>query len=222
MFGPIMRFRTRTELVVEMGPIARNDMPEFIKDGGLQSYEVLKFLGRRLAPVLDDEYHWYDSARTATDKIVWGYYLVEEDRRTLIGSTDLREIGKEFLPCYTATGGVVIFRQDLWGKGIVSACHRALTMYAFDFLGLDAINAGVHVLNLASLNSVVNIGYVPMYVDRESGLHHGKVNQAWQLRQINPNGGWWRNATPPTDEWIEAAKKTKAALAWARANVKLP
>ncbi len=205
-----------------MRPISRDDMPGFISSGGLQSYEVLKFLGSRRAPVLDDEYAWYDSARVATDKIVWGYYLVEEGRKTLIGSTDLRDIGKEFLPCFTATGGVVIFRQDMWWKGIVSACHKALTMYAFDYMGLDAISAGVHVLNEASLRSVVNIGYVQMYIDRESGLHQGKANEAWQLRQVNPNGRWWRNATPPTTEWKDAAVKTKAALKWARENVELP
>ena len=62
MFGPIMRFTVeKSGLDIELAPLKREEMPLFVADGGMQSYEVLKFLGRTTAAVLEDEYDWFDN-----------------------------------------------------------------------------------------------------------------------------------------------------------------
>jgi RimJ/RimL family protein N-acetyltransferase len=226
MFGPIMRFEARLGLKIEMAPISRTDMPVFIQAGGMQSYEVIKFLGRSNAPVLEDEYEWFDNARADKDDVIWGIYVVDAGQRTLIGNTGLHDVnGAMFSPCKSATSGFMIFRPEFWGKGIAGACHKARTMYAFDMLGLVCIRSGVIFENEASRRAVESVGYAVHHSDRMSGLHKGEPRRDYALMCVNPDkyvwAYWWRSSSPPK-RWRDARVKTTKALEWARQNIEFP
>lgn len=225
MFGPPMRFKTRTGLTIEMAPLSREVMPQVIEGGGLQRYQVNKFLGRLGAPVLEDEYEWYDHARVNREDIVWGIYLHEDGHKWLIGTTALHNInGQDHSPYKSATSGFMIFRNELWGKGIAGACHRARTMYAFDVLGLVIIDSKVIFENEASRRAVESVGYVVRATNRMPGLYQGEARVDYELRLINPDryawNYWWRDEKP-NEEWVKARNKTKEALKWARSHVEL-
>lgn len=226
MFGHIMRFNIeKSELVIEMGPLKREDMPEFIKYGGMQSYEVSKFLGRTSAPVLEDEYEWFDKARGLQNDVLWGIYVVEDESRTIIGTTGLHSVGVENRPFYSAVSGFMIFRPEYWGKGIAGACHRARTMYAFDVLGLVQIRSGVLCANEASRRAVESVGYVNEATGRMHGLYRGEPRYDYRLACINPEkyawAYWWGKKRPGKKFQI-ARTKTIEALNWAREHVELP
>lgn len=226
MFGPIMRVSTRTELKIELAPLTREDMPEFVKNGGMQSYEVIKFLGRSNAPVLEDEYEWFEKTRADKDDVIWGIYVIDGNTRILIGNTGLHDVnGDKYSPCKSATSGFMIFRPEFWGQGIAGACHRARTMYAFDVLGLVVIRSGVIFQNEASRRAVESVGYVVHHTDRMPSLNQGEPRENYALQCINPDkyvwGYWWRSIKP-TKKWRDARIKTIAALEWAREHVELP
>lgn len=226
MFGPIMRFKTHKDLQIEMAPLKRELMGEFVQDGGMQSYEVLKFLGRSSAAVLEDEYDWYDKTREGKDDIIWGIYVIEGDKKMLVGTTGLHDInGTAYSPCKSATSGFMIFRPEYWGRGIAGACHRARTMYAFDILGLVCIRSRVIFENTASRRAVESVGYAIHHTDRMGGLYKGEPRQDYALLCINPDkyvwGYWWRGVKP-AKKWRDARVKTTAAMAWARTNVTFP
>jgi len=216
----------KSGLRVELAPLKREDMPEFVKDGGMQSYEVLKFLGRTTAAVLEDEYDWFEKVRKDKDDLVWGIYVIDGDSRIIIGTTGLHDIKSAmWAPCKTGTSGFMIFRSEYWRQGMAGACHRARTMYAFDVLGLVAIRSGVIFENEASRRAVESVGYVVHHTDRMHGLYMGEPRQDYALSCVNPDkyvwAYWWRSERP-AKKWRDARVKTTAALKWARENVVLP
>ena len=226
MFGPIMHFKTKTGLSVELAPLKRTDMPAFVEDGGMQSYEVLKFLGRVTAPVLEDEYEWFDKVRKDDNDLVWGIYVVDGDSRIVIGTTGLHDInGTMWSPYRTATTGIMNISKEYWGQGIAGACHRARTMYAFDVLGLVVIRSGVIFENEASRRAVESVGYMIHHFDRMHGLYKGEPREDYALMCVNPDtfvwNYWWRRKKLDP-QWHEARKKTGAALRWAHQNVEMP
>ena len=224
MFGPIMRFNMHaTKLHIEMAPLSRDVMAEFIRDGAMQSYEVLKFLGRNSAPVLEDEYDWFEKTRVSNDDVIWGIYVIDGEIKTLIGTTGLHDInGQIFSPCRSATSGFMIFRHEFWGRGIAGGCHRARTLYAFDTLGLVCIRSRVLFENTASRRAVESVGYVVNHTDRMGGLYKGEPRQDYALLCVNPDKYvwqyWWRTNTPE-QKWLDGRKKATTALKWARKHV---
>jgi len=211
----------------ELAPLKREDMPEFVKDGGMQSYEVLKFLGRTTAAVLEDEYDWYDNkARKSENDLIWGIYVIDGDSRIIIGTTGLHDIyGRTFFPKASCTSGIMIFRPEYWGKGIAGACHRARTMYAFDVLGMVAIRSGVICPNEASRRAVESVGYVVHHTDRMHGYHNGAPRNDFALLCVNPCKyiwPYWWHAEKPTKRYRDGRKKATVAIEWARQNVVLP
>ena len=227
MFGPTMRFQVeKSGLTVELAPLKKEEMPLFVETGGMQSYEVLKFLGRTSAAVIEDEYEWFEKTRQSKDDLVWVIYVIDGDSRIIIGTTGLHDINSDmWSPYKTATSGFMIFRPEYWGKGIAGACHRARTMYAFDVIGLVCIRSGVIFENEASRRAVESVGYVVHHTDRMHGLYMGEPRQDFALQCINPDkyvwNYWWRDQNPGK-KWRDARKRTAEALDWARTNVTLP
>ena len=73
-FGPIMRFKVG-DLDIELAPLTHESMSEFVNlshGGGMQRHQVTRYLGRRLAPTVEDEHEWFDKTRADRTSIVWG------------------------------------------------------------------------------------------------------------------------------------------------------
>ncbi len=221
-FSPIMRFSVG-ELQIELAPLTKEVMPEFVSPG-LQQASVTHFLNMKLAPVLEDEHEWFEKTRTAKDTLAWGIWLIEGEKRALIGNSALNGIEINSAKMHQATSGSLIFRKEYWGKGIASAAHKARTWYAFHEMGMHRIMSAVIHGNEGSLKALTRSGYNLVYIERNTVFVDGQIRHQNNLECLNPNepfwSQWW-HGEEPTAEALAARRLTKKALAWAKANVEL-
>lgn len=217
-FGSIMRVKAR-DLDIELSPMTRDDMGDFIRPG-IQSANITKFLETK-AKVLEDEYEWYDKIRKDETSITWGVYVLHGTERELIGTTSLHHIKKDFF--FDAGTGSLLFKQEYWGKGIASAIHRARTWYAFQVVGIDRLWSEVLQGNVASRRALEKTGYYGTYMIRNSKFADGRLRHMDRLECLNPNAfqRWW-HGDRPIKAAQEARKRTEAAMTWASQNVTLP
>lgn len=226
-FGPIMRLKAG-ELTIELAPLTKEVMGEFINlehGGGMQRLEVRRYTSSITAPVLEDEHDWFEKTRQSKDSIVWGIWLIEDDRRILIGNTSLFSFDEGHTKLIQqATSGSMIFRKEYWGKGIASSIHKARTWFAFQHLGLHRVKSAVIQGNVGSLKALGRSGYSLVYVERNEQFINGQLRHLDCLECLNPNESfwnqWWHGDRPPRRA-LEARKCTQEALAWAEENVEL-
>lgn len=220
-FGPIMQLKIG-ELLIELAPLNGDVMREFVTDGGMQHHGVTRYMGRRTAPALEDELEWYERVRTEKDSLIWGIWLIGGSSHKLIGTSGLHSIGGEHFR--SATSGSMIFRREHWRKGIVKHCHMARTWYGFVQLGLTQIRSAVMDGNEGSLRALQRSGYTAVATERNKTFVDGRFLHQTNLECINPDAAfwdrWWGNDPVPA-EFSEARGKTREALGWAQAEVKL-
>lgn len=219
-FGPIMRVKVG-ELDIELAPIGKEDVSAFISPG-LQTATVSRYLSIGTALTLEDEQEWYEKTRTDKDSRVWGIWVREGERRTLIGSTALNGIKRTHV--HQATSGSLIADQTYWGRGIASAIHKARTWYAFQHLGLHRIMSAVLHGNVGSRKALGRSGYELVYVERNEQFVDGSLRHMDCLECLNPAepfwSQWW-HGDRPTRAAREARGRTREAMAWAEQNVTL-
>ena len=219
-FGPIMQLKAG-ELSIELAPINRDDLGEFVAPG-MQQASITKYLGRRNAPVFEDEQEWFDRTRKEENSIVWGIYVHEKESRRLIGNTALTHI--EHDPLLQSTSGSMIFRKEYWGKGIASSIHRARTWYAFEQLGHIRIKSAVIQGNIASKKALEKVGYEHIYTERNTAFIDGRLRHQDNLAVINPSDRpwlqWWGDDTPSASA-LAARQRALEAMEWASKNVTL-
>ena len=226
-FGPIMRLKAG-ELTIELAPLTKEVMGEFINlehGGGMQRLEVRRYTSSVTAPVLEDEYDWFEKTRQSKDSIVWGIWVIEDDKRILIGNTSLFSFSEGHAKLILqATSASMIFRQEYWGRGIASSIHKARTWFAFQHLGLHRVKSAVIQGNVGSLKALSRSGYSLVYVERNEQFVSGQLRHLDCLECLNPNepfwGQWWHGDRPPRRAF-EARRCTQVALAWAEENVEL-
>ncbi len=227
-FGPIMRFKVG-DLTIELAPLIKEEMGQFVNlehGGGMQRHVVTRYLGRQTAPVLEDEYDWFEKVRASTD-IIWGIWLVEDDKRILIGNSSLSGIGEQGHSGFIrqATSGAMIFRPEYWGMGIASAAHKARTWYAFKYLGLHRIMSAVIQDNGRSSRALAHSGYNYVYTERNETFINGQLRHMNCFECLNPLDLFWRqwwHGDRPSASALRARQLTLQALAWADENVELP
>lgn len=215
-----MRFKVE-ELQIELAPLAREDMSVFVENGGMQNHGVTRLLGHTGgAPVLEDEYEWFDKTRGDKTSVCWGIYVLEGDRRTLIGNTSLNGINREMMPY--AVSGCLIFRPEYWGKGIAKHCHRARTWYGFTQLNLAQIRSAAYDSNAGSRKALESVGYVPVFQERNTGFVDGQYIGMTSYSLINPlkcHWNFWWHGDPIPVEYRTARKRAKTAIRWAEDHV---
>lgn len=226
-FGPIMRLKAG-ELTIELAPLTKEVMGEFINlehGGGMQRLEVRRYTSSVTAPVLEDEHDWFEKTRQSKDSIVWGIWVIEDDKRILIGNTSLFSFSEGHAKLILqATSASMIFRKEYWGRGIASSIHKARTWFAFQHLGLHRVKSAVIQGNVGSLKALSRSGYSLVYVERNEQFVSGRLRHLDCLECLNPNepfwGQWWHGDRPPRRA-LEARRCTQVALAWAEENVEL-
>jgi len=220
-FGPIMRFRVG-DLFIELAPLSKEAMAEFVNPG-MQQFKVRQYTGSHTAPVLEDELSYFDKVRADRTSLVWGIWLIEDGKRTLIGISSLVDIKIDHT--HQATSGSLIFRKEYWGKGIASAAHKARTWYAFQHMGLHRIMSAVIQGNVGSLKALTRSGYTKVYTERNEKFIDGQLRHLDHLECLNPNepfwAQWW-HGDRPTKANLAARALTCETLEWAEQNVELP
>ncbi|MEO6109684.1 MAG: GNAT family protein [Candidatus Saccharimonadales bacterium] len=221
-FGPIMRF-TVDELHIELAPLNKEVMSEFINPGMNQA-SITRYLASHVAKTIEDEEEWYEKTRKAEDVIVWGIWLIEGEKRTLIGNSALEHIEISDAHMHQAISGSLIFRKELWGRGIASAAHKARTWYAFHEVGMHRITSAVIHGNGGSLKALKRSGYELVYVERNTVFVDGQVRHQDNLECLNPEDPFWSqwwHGERPSKRAIDARLRTREALKWAEENVEL-
>jgi RimJ/RimL family protein N-acetyltransferase len=216
------------KLTIELAPLTKEVMGEFISlehGGGMQRLEVRRYTSSITAPVLEDEHDWFEKTRQSKDSIVWGIWLIEDDRRILIGNTSLFSFDEGHTKLIQqATSGSMIFRKEYWGKGIASSIHKARTWFAFQHLGLHRVKSAVIQGNGGSLKALSRSGYSLVYVERNEQFINGQLRHLDCLECLSPSESfwnqWWHGDRPPKRA-LEARKCTQEALVWAEENVEL-
>ncbi len=219
-FGSIMRLQAG-EFLIELAPLNREVMSEFIKPG-MQSAHITKYLVTG-AKVLEDEYEWFESVRTDKASLTWGVWIVKDDERELIGTTSLHHLKKDFF--YEAGSGSLLFKRKYWGKGIASAIHQARTWYGFHVEGLDRVWSEVLQGNVASRRALEKSGYYVTHVRRNEKFVEGTLRHIDQLECLNPNDATWKRwwgDDHPTKAARDARRRAQDAMKWASENVTLP
>lgn len=219
-FGPIMQL-TVDELSIELAPIDKESVSAFVSPG-LQQASVSNYLAMGVAPTLEDEQEWYEKVRTEKDSRVWGIWVTEKDKRTLIGTTALNDIRRDHV--HLATSGSLIADHSYWGRGIASHIHKARTWYAFRHLGLHCVRSEVLHGNIGSSKALERSGYEVTHVERNVKFVDGSLRNADHLECVNPNDPFWSqwwHGDRPTKRFIGARQRTSEALEWAEQNVKL-
>jgi RimJ/RimL family protein N-acetyltransferase len=219
-FGPIMQLKVG-ELTVELAPIAKSDLGEFVAPG-MQQASISRYLRRRAAPVLEDELDWFEKTRSEVSSLVWGIYIIDGDKRILIGDTALQDITDDHF--IQSVSGSMIFKKEYWGRGIASAIHKARTWYVFYHLGHDRIKSAVVHGNVASRKALEKSGYTPVFIERNTVFVNGKFCHQDNLECLNPSEQswrrWWGGERPPRHS-LDARQKTLEAMEWALGNVTL-
>ncbi len=221
-FGPIMRFTLTDSTIVELAPLNKEVMGEFVSPG-MQQGSITRYLLRRNAPVLEDEHEWFDRVRQQTDALTWGIWVVENDERKLIGSSGLHNI--EYRQVAHATSGSMIFDSSYWGRGIASGAHKARTWYGFTQLGFHCIKSAVAFPNIGSRKALEKSGYHVVSTERNVSFVDGQLQHQYNLECINPASLAWRvwwGDDRPTKAALEARQRTLASLEWAAKNVEMP
>lgn len=227
-FGPIMRF-TVGELQIELAPMTKEAMPEFVNlghGGGLQRRSITRYMGMDSAPTAEDEADWFEKTRVAKDSLIWGIWIVDGESRTLIGNSALVDIDKDGHSglIRQATSGSLIFRPEFWGKGTASVAHKARTWYAFNELGLHRIKSAVIKQNIGSRTALERSGYTFVYTERNEQYAQGELQHMDCLECLNPLelfwSQWWHGDRPSKTS-LAARRLTREVMDWADKNVEL-
>ncbi len=218
MFGTIMQLKVGS-MTIRLAPFTREEIGEFVKNGGMQSHIIIRYLGHHNAFVLDDELEWFDHTRKDKLKIVWGIWdYTDPDHPVLIGNTSLTDITQH--PMCQAVSGSMIFRQEYWGKGIATAIHKARTRYGFLEMNLDRIKSAVTFPNTASRKALEHSGYNIHSIERNFEFTDGQLLHRYNLECINPASWstWWHSDTP-SQAAKNARPRVQEAIEWAKQNV---
>jgi ribosomal-protein-alanine N-acetyltransferase len=75
---------------------------------------------------------------------------------------------------------LVIGEKSCWGKGYATEAIRAVTVWAFDELGLERVEAGCYDQNTGSLRAFLKVGYsVEGYHRRSVVLDGARTGSFW-------------------------------------------
>jgi len=90
----------------------------------------------------------------ASDAVLFGIWV--DGHRTHCGTVRLHQINRSV---GTGVLGICIFDKSSWGCSVGSGAIDAVTRWAFDHLGLDAIEAGAYAENVGSWKAFLKVGY---------------------------------------------------------------
>ena len=215
--GHRMAVTTRDGQDIVLRPYRLDDAEHMV--AGMQSYGVVRTLGRVFAPSLEEERKWIEER--AADPAGFGWAITIDDRP--IGS-----IGIEGIANRRGTAGAVIYDASKWNAGVASAAARAAMYYAVTAHDMLAVDAGVYACNPGSYKLQLGIGFVLVGRKPQGGVVDGVPQDMLQLLWVNPETACWnyfwrgqKNAVGVEEPFSAGRRRARAALAWARQNVTL-
>ena len=190
-FGPWLEIREES-VHLRLGPLRREDARRFVAADagfGMQSYEVVRYLGGPMVPTEQGEDEWWDKASKDDNQVNWGVFLpAADDEWKLVGNTSLslRRDRRQ------AESGFVLFDRAHWRQRVASTAHLGRTLFAFGVLDLLAITSSVAAPNVGSNRALAGVGYVQTGTRYSLGVADGRVVDSIEYLLPNPAEEAWR------------------------------
>lgn len=215
MYGTHMVIRRPSGLVVNLRPFSKEDIPVMVEY--FSSMKTHMNTSGLFGQTLENELEWYEKNRKDPDSCTWA--IQPEDCAEAIGVTSLHHINDRNNAC---SSGIIIWRQDWWGKGIASAAHLGRTLFAADYLNRWIIRSSVRTQNPGSHRALLRVGYTVWGVEPRSTLRAGIWLDTFNLAWIHPERVSVLYPEGLPDLYSEGVAKAKIALETARREVSFP
>lgn len=214
MYG-IRMIVSHNGLTVSLRPFSREDVPVLVEH--FSSMKTHMYTMGLFGQTLENELEWYEKNRSDLDGCVWAIQPDGVDQA--IGVTSLHHINDRGNSC---SSGVIIWRQDWWGKGVASAVHLGRTLFAADYLNRYIIRSSVRSENLASSRALVRVGYTVWGTEPRSIFRAGRWLDTYNLAWLHPDriGVLYPEGLP--EMYKDGVTKAAIALETARREVTFP
>lgn len=202
-------------LTINLRPFAKEDISVLVKY--FSSMKTHMNTMGLFGQTLENELEWYEKNRTDPDGCVWA--IQPEGSDEPIGATSLHHINSREGSC---SSGIIIWRQDWWGKGVASATHLARTLFAADYLNQGIIRSSVRTQNPGSFKALERVGYTIWGTEPRSILRAGKWVDTYYLAWINPERVSVLYPEGLPKKYAAGVKRAAKALEIARREVIFP
>ncbi len=165
-------------LVINLRPFCKEDISVLVRY--FSSLKTHMNTNGLFGQTLENELEWYEKNRTDKGSCVWA--IQPEGCNEPIGVTALHDINNRDNAC---SSGIIIWRQDWWGKGVAGAAHLGRTMFAADYLNRYLIRSSVRTQNPASHKALLRVGYTVWGIEPRS-TKRGKWLDTYNLTWMHP------------------------------------
>lgn len=214
MYGMNMTV-THKGLTVHLRPFSKEDIAVLVRY--FSSMKTHMNTAGMFGQTLESELEWYEKNRTDPDCVTWA--IQPEGCDEPIGVTSLHKINSRDGSC---SSGIIIWRQDWWGRGVASACHLARTLFAADYLNRSIIRSSVRTGNPGSFRALERVGYTIWGTEPRSTLRAGKWLDTYMLAWIHPERVSVLYPEGLPKKFAAGVKRAAKALALARREVIFP
>ncbi len=214
MYGICMTIK-HGDLVINLRPFSKEDIPILAEH--FSSMKTHMFTNGLFGQTLENELEWYEKNRRDPDGCIWA--IQPEGSDEPIGVTSLHNINSRENSC---TSGIIIWRQDWWGKGVASATHLGRTLFAADYLNRWTIRSSVRTANQASHKALLRVGYTVWGTEPCCILRGGKWLDTYRLVWLHPEriGILFPEGLPGM--YSDGVYRARTALETARREVTFP
>lgn len=214
MYGIRMTVR-HNGLTINLRPFSKEDVPVLAKH--FSSMKTHMFTMGIFGQPLENELEWYEKNRKDPDGCSWA--IQPEGNDEPIGVTSLHDINNRENSC---TSGIIIWRQDWWGKGVASTAHLGRTLFAVDYLNRYTLRSSVRIANQASYRALLRVGYLVWGTEPVCILRAGKWLETHHLIWLHPEriGVLFPDGLP--EMYAEGLSRATSALESARREVSFP
>ncbi len=165
MFGPVLK-----GVRVTLRPADDSDPPRFVP--WFADMEVTRFLGRRFAVPLYQEFDFLKRIGESKDDVWW---MIDADGEA-VGATGIHAIDWQSAH---GTTGIVIGAKERWRTGIASEAMALRTRYAFRELNLHKLMTEAYLDNAGSRRALEKTGYRTVGIRREHFFTRGRWHDLW-------------------------------------------
>jgi len=171
------------------GGCLRPLLPEDVHQGhiaGLNDPEINKYLVsvRARTQTYETVNEFVSTDFLSEDAVLFGIWAKNHQKHC--GTVRLHRINRAER---TASIGICIFEKEVWGRSIGADAIRAVSRWAFEYLGICAIEAGAYAENIGSWRAFLKAGYVVAEDIRDRYKLEGKSVVVRKLVAYSPATG---------------------------------
>ena len=196
---------TLKDLVIYLRPMLKTELAGMLPKFNRAS--IHRWTMGQYAQSMASEEAWFDRVSNDTGSRHWAI-SVDMDSPP-IGITGLHDISNVNM---SASSGIIIWDEDMWGKGVATRAHLARTLVAANNLNLCTIKSSARVANGASRSALERVGYTTWGIEPRSHFREGGWLDTAQLVWFNPERVQLLYPQGIPDEFQKGIQRAKEAL----------